>query len=62
MAVQPQCRGLAVDGVAEVLDGPLQGLPGFADNVLVYGDGALGRHAQGMGLPAHLGRKVGRSY
>ena len=49
-----QLGRLAVYGLAGVLDGPLEGLPGLADDLLVGGDSALGGHAKGVGLKGHV--------
>lgn len=41
---------LAADGLAGLLGLPLEGLPALADDLFVGCDGALSRHAQGVGL------------
>ena len=40
-----------------MLDLPFERLPGFANDLLVGGDGALGRHAERVGLEGHVGRE-----
>ena len=47
-------RRLTVDGLAEVLDRTLEGLPGLPDNVLIGSDDALSRHAQAVRLERHV--------
>ncbi len=49
---------LAVDGLARIFDLPLERLPGFANNLFVCGDDALGRAAERMRLDAHIGREL----
>ncbi len=41
-----------------VFDLPFEGLPGFADDLLVGGDGALGRHAERVCLQTHVGGEL----
>ena len=46
---------LAVDALAGVFYRALEGLPLFANDVLVGGNRAFGCHAQGVRLDAHVG-------
>jgi hypothetical protein len=59
-AASRECRHLnlgrlAANGLASMFDQSFEGLPALADDVLVGGDGAFGRHAQRVSLNADLG-------
>ena len=49
--------GLAVDGLAGIVDLALEGLPALADGMFVSCYRTFGRHPQRMGLKAHVGRE-----
>src|SRR6202171_3934920 len=48
---------LPTDGLAGEFDMPFERLPGFANDLLVGGHGALGGHAERVGLEGHVGRE-----